>query len=317
MNQQLDRPPTQPTEAATERDGNSAGRPAITQRIIVGIDETAQARAALRLAHRLAAGIGAEVVAVEAATTLSAEHTPQEAARYLAGIKDRLLGWLTPEFAAKTDIRVVEEEIDVALRHLSRQLAADYVVVGSAATEGSTEFGLGSLEHSLAHELTCPLVAVPAAANGDDAANENRTGNDVVVGIDGSDASRVALDLSSRLAAGLGGTAYAVFTIDDIYNTFTTHGYYGKDEQRARREAEQQDGPVEFVERIGHHPEDALIDVATERHAALLVVAARERGSMGGLLLGRVPDHLLHRPPCPVMVLPHAYTDAAERLAAR
>ncbi|MEO8698241.1 MAG: universal stress protein, partial [Acidimicrobiales bacterium] len=47
------------------------------------------------------------------------------------------------------------------------------------------------------------------------------------------------------------------------------------------------------------HPFDALCEVAEERNASLIVVAARERGSVGGLFLGSTPDRLIHEPPFP------------------
>ena len=65
---------------------------------------------------------------------------------------------------------------------------------------------------------------------------------------------------------------------------------------------------IEWVERRGSDPAATLRDVAAELHAALIVVAAKVHHSLGGLLLGAVADHLLHRPTRPLAVLPHGYS---------
>ena len=50
-----------------------------------------------------------------------------------------------------------------------------------------------------------------------------------------------------------------------------------------------------------------LREVAAELNASLIVVSAKRHHDFGGLLLGAVADHLLHRPSRPVVVLPHGY----------
>lgn len=272
--------------------------------VLVGIDESPESAAAARFAHRLGLATGASIVALESATPTSAEYSPDDRADDERLIRERLAGWLPVDVAADADIRVSDAGPETALVDLARTLDAAHVVIGSRPTEGVTSLGLGSLAHRLAHDLTCPLIVVPAQA-------DTATGN-VVVGIDGSDASRVALDAAAAVAHALGGTAYAVYAVDDVYTSFRSHGYYGHEEGDVREEVDDTGPRVEFVERLGGSPEDVLTDVVREHDATLLVVAARERGSFGGVLLGEVPDHLLHEPPCPVMVLPHEYVTAVE-----
>jgi nucleotide-binding universal stress UspA family protein len=56
-----------------------------------------------------------------------------------------------------------------------------------------------------------------------------------------------------------------------------------------------------------HESADALRAVAAALDASLIVVSAKAAHNLGGLLLGAVADHLLHRPTRPVAVLPHGY----------
>ncbi len=274
--------------------------------IVVGIDETAEAENAFRFAHRLADRTQSDVVAIEAGPPASAERSPADLAVYEAGVRQRVDEWLRDRTLGPTSLEISDLSAETALASRASALQADFVVIGSQAHEGITPLGLGSLAHRLAHHLTCPLVVVPGPG-------ARRTTNDVVIGIDGSRASKIALDLGAATAETLGGDAYAVHAINDIYATFGSGNYYGQEERAARREAESERRPIHFVERLGGSTEEILIDVVDQHNAALLVVAARERHSGGGVFLGKVPDHLLHEPPCPVMVLPHAYTEAIER----
>ncbi len=268
--------------------------------IIVAVNPTAESAAALRFAHRLAAAGHHRVVAMHVSVNPSTEHTPAQEQIYLQSVRERLLEWLPVADAERTELVTVDGDITGAVVAEAEQRDARAVVVGSAAFEGVSALGFGSLVHKLAHHLTCPLVTVPIGASG-------RHADEIVVGIDGSEASEVALHLTSTLARELGRGVCAVYSVDDIYSTFTSHGYLGAKEQLARAEAGRAPLAVCFVERQGHHPSDVLADVARERHAALIVVSAREHHALGGTLLGGVPDHLLHHPPCPVMVLPLAY----------
>jgi nucleotide-binding universal stress UspA family protein len=277
--------------------------------IIVAVNETSEAGAALRFAHRLAAARHHRVVALHARVNPSAEHTAAQEERYLSSMRDHLLAWLPPDDVAHTEVLTVDGDIADALIAAAGQRRAATVVVGSAPFEGATSYGLGSLVHHLARHLACPVVSVPVEGPED-------AGDEVVVGIDGSEGSEVALLTAEDLALDVGGAVCAVYAVDGIYSTFSAHGYYGAQEQYARSEAGRQRSPVTFVERFGAHPSDVLADVARERRALLLVVSARQHHSLAGTLLGSVPDHLLHQPPCPVMVLPLAYVRRCEREAA-
>lgn len=277
--------------------------------IIVLVEAPDTAAAALRFAHRWAAARSDRVVAVEPVTNPSTEHTAAQEQDYLAARRAALAAALG---GGEVEVVGGDGGARESLLADSTRRDAAAVVIASPPVAGVTSYGFGSTAHVLAHSLACPLVVVPDGPAG------CPQGDEVVVGIDGSAASDVALLTAATLADELGGGLCAVYTVDDIYRTFTTHGYYGAAERLVRAEVGRARTPVRFVERFGHHPADVLADVAREHRAQLLVVAARDHHSLGGALLGGVPDHLLHRPPCPVMVLPRAYVhrieaDAAER----
>jgi nucleotide-binding universal stress UspA family protein len=136
-------------------------------------------------------------------------------------------------------------------------------------------------------------------------------GGCVVVGVDGSEGSDIALRWAADLSEPLHAEVYGVFTVDEIYETFTTPPL-DLIERKARFTAavEEARRGVQFVERTAGDIVSGLADESAARHAALLVVGARARGSLGGLLLGTVPDKLIHEPPCPVAVLPFDFLES-------
>jgi nucleotide-binding universal stress UspA family protein len=204
--------------------------------------------------------------------------------------------------AAPVDVEEVDAtggDAEKTIVDRARDTGADMVVVGADRNEGVTSLGLHSLGHSLAHHLPCPLISVPETARPPE-------GRWFVVGIDGSDASRVALHWAEGIAQPIGAQVCALYVIDDLYDTYNTGGWYGREELDARREAHREFGRIEFKERTGEGA-PTIEDEADERDAALLVVAARQRRSLYGHVLGRVPDHLLHDAARPVAVLPYEF----------
>ena len=65
--------------------------------------------------------------------------------------------------------------------------------------------------------------------------------------------------------------------------------------------------PVAHTELVTspERPADALLHLAAERDAAVLVVGHEQHGILRELFAGSVSGRLVHRSPCPVLVVPH------------
>jgi nucleotide-binding universal stress UspA family protein len=215
---------------------------------------------------------------------------------------DDLKRWAVAHRLATIPLRAMERAPEEALTLAARDGGADLVVIGSEDEEGETSFGFGSIAHRLAHHLRCPLIVVPPG----DAILEGGT---VVVGVDGSTGSELALQWASHLAVAIDGRVVAVSSVHVSNESFESNGYDAPCGMAFVKQRRVGGGRinVELIERCGSDLATTLREVAAQLDAALIVVSAKLRHSLGGLLLGAVGDHLLHHPSRPVAVLPHGY----------
>ncbi len=143
----------------------------------------------------------------------------------------------------------------------------------------------------------------------------------IIVGIDGSDNSRHALEWAIREAA----VRHAPLTVLTVQATLI--GYWGSpvlypgDEdlvEHGRKRAQEETDSV--LEKIGVElrpssvtvravtglPAEALLEAAAD--ADLLVVGSRGAGGFKRLLMGSVSTQVTHHAPCPVVVIPDENT---------
>ncbi|MEV7502582.1 universal stress protein [Streptomyces sp. NPDC093018] len=137
----------------------------------------------------------------------------------------------------------------------------------------------------------------------------------IVVGVDGSEGSRQALNWAVRQAELTGGWVEAVIAWD----VPQFHGALGwmppSSSDEAALEGRAQSEVTSAVEEaVAAHPTVQVSTVArygtpasvlleASRDAALLVVGSRGLGGFKGLLLGSVAQHCVQHAHCPVLVL--------------
>jgi nucleotide-binding universal stress UspA family protein len=231
----------------------------------------------------------------------SAEEPPDVALELEERTVGNLRRWAVANQLATAPVRTMEREPDEALALVARDRGADLVVIGSEDEEGVTSFGFGSIAHRLAHHLHCPLIVVPPG-------DTTIEGGMIVVCAD-SAPSDLALRWASHLAVAIDGRVVAVSNVDASHETFDLIGDCAPgDAASGEHECVGVAGAhIELIERRGSDAAATLQEVAAELDAALIVVSAKRHHNVGGLLLGAVADHLLHRPSRPVAVLPPGY----------
>ena len=267
------------------------------QRILVGVDGSDPSVAAADWAAGLAQRTDAEVVLIDVIDRPYSEIDPdddlalrQETRRQLKLDGDPLDG---------AEIVVTEDDDPIA-RLAAAARSTDLLVIGSREHEGFGRHGFFSLAHSLAHHAPCPMVVIPPGSAALQSAPR------IVIGIDGSAGNKAAFGWTLGLAGAIGAQVTAVFVTNPVYDTFDAEGSYGPEEVAARHEADAAPS-VTYIEDDGVDVAERLRQIALDDRADLLVVGARSRRALGGLLLGKTPDELLHRPICPTVIVPHGF----------
>jgi nucleotide-binding universal stress UspA family protein len=134
----------------------------------------------------------------------------------------------------------------------------------------------------------------------------------IVVGVDGSACSDAAVERAIELAAGLGDALVVAYAVEP---PFRSVGDEWRESQKALEElggavvdravARATEAGVEVeAALVPKRPAEALLAIAAERDARMIVVGTASERPLTGLILGSMPHKLVHRSSTPVLVVP-------------
>jgi nucleotide-binding universal stress UspA family protein len=133
---------------------------------------------------------------------------------------------------------------------------------------------------------------------------------DVIVGYDGSDGARAALDTAAELSAALGDRVVIAFAFHIQKLGGEVLDYAKAVQERAQEavdhgvhQAQAKGIDVDSVV-IERQPAEALAELARERGARLIVVGTHGESPLKGAILGSTAHKLLHMSEVPVLVVP-------------
>ena len=198
-----------------------------------------------------------------------------------------------------------------ALVRTSREVGL--VVVGSRGLDPATSTLLGSVAYGVAARAGCPAVVVR-----DEGRRRPGPHAPVVVGVDGTPVSLLALDAAADVAAAAGAPLTVVCAWHPPPSSWVWAFWevLGEESDAVRQERQHAQDVVRAARaqaRVRHTglvidgavvpgpPARAIVDAASE--AALGVVGSRRRGGLAGLVLGSVGHGVLHDAACPVLVV--------------
>ncbi|MGN9809867.1 universal stress protein [Micromonospora sp. BQ11] len=205
--------------------------------------------------------------------------------------------------AAHPDLTVTGVVLDgpPALVLQEASVDAGLLVLGTRGHGGFGELLAGSTAVTVTAHAHCPVVVVRAGAT------ERRAGP-VVVGVDGSECSLLALGFAYEQAAARGVPLRVVRAWQPPSGGWTPPAAQS-DGDAARAELDEplarwrETFPgVELSVEVAVGSASSLL-VEASRDAGLVVVGTRGRGGLRGMLLGSVSQQLLHHAHCPVAVV--------------
>jgi nucleotide-binding universal stress UspA family protein len=133
----------------------------------------------------------------------------------------------------------------------------------------------------------------------------------IVVGYDGSDSGRTALARAVELAEGLGDEVVLVFGFSppgiwggEIAEHEEAIAEFGQKLMDEARQEVRTDGVKVAYELVPKRGAEALLDIARQRDARMIVVGSSGEAPLKGAILGSTPYKLLHQTERPVLVVP-------------
>lgn len=307
-------------------------------KVVVGYDDSQASAIALEWAARVAQRRGVPLLVVHAVGSAHAG----------LGIRDSRLTKLQQERAqplvaaaverarsltqVPVDGKTVAASVVAALQEASREAAL--IVLGHRHMGALRRALVGSAAFAVMTHAECPVQIVRGPLHALPSAQ-----HPVVVGVDGSAHSYVALDHAADLAADTGAPLHIVVAwstlAPEMSDTAYTRAVDGEDEGIAGRDPWQRSSKPSLLDEIAGEitqtanstaeaairhtrerhaqldvvgmvrqgrPEDVIIDAAADG-AGLIVVGARGHGDLASLLLGSVSRRVVQRAPCTVAVV--------------
>lgn len=188
---------------------------------------------------------------------------------------------------------------------VARTPHAALVVLGDRGLGGFASLLLGSVALQVSAHAECPVLI----ARGTD-----REAGPVVVGVDGSRLSALAIGFAFEEAAWRGGELVALHAYQRIFATDTDDALPPADDGDEPRGEEERVLVESLAGWRDRYPDVRIVHRLVRRRAAaalveestragLVVVGARGRGGFAGLVAGSVSHAVLHHADCPVAVV--------------
>jgi nucleotide-binding universal stress UspA family protein len=280
--------------------------------VLVGFDGSAQSRVALGWARRIALHRG------QALRAIRTWHYPPSAGSPLGATKlatpeemDRItFEALTAELREElgNDVAAVEAEVvrGIAagvLVHRAARDEVDLLVLGARGLGGFEGLMLGSVSRQCLEHAPCPTAVLRAPASGTVWPLPER----ILVGVDGSATGARALAWAAELAVGLDAEVIALHALGGwappkIADAARDHL------EGAWTEPLRALGARHQMRLDRRDPRAALLVIADQEDAGLVVVGARGLGPMQTVLLGSVAGYVATHATRPLVVVPGPHT---------
>jgi len=271
--------------------------------VLVGVDGSEGGRRALDRAAAEAASLRVPLTVCFVVTPPAVDvpaRSPESARLYGTEVLARTTEWMAERWPA-VRVRTVLAEGHPSTRLLGLAARHRLVVVGARGNSGLAGLLLGSVPDYLAAHAGCPVLVVPTEDGDPD--------GPVLVGVDGSDANRPAVDFAFAAAERHGRGVAALSAVDER-RAVPSAGFGALAEVEhvvdlvleAVRPWAEKCPAVPLEHRIVDGPPGRELTDAS-RAASLTVVGSRGHDGLTRLLLGSVSRQVVHHAQSPIAVV--------------
>lgn len=282
--------------------------------ILVGVDGSGESDAAVRWASQEAAMRGAPLTLVHVVAPVVTtwpmgpmhgtitEWQHNNASHVLEQARKTAESCIAQSQVPEVHTEVLSSTIVPALVDASEN--AEMIVVGSRGTGALERLRLGSVSAGLVHHARCPVAVIHAGQ-----LESADSGAPVLLGIDGSPASKAATALAFDEASRRGVNLVALHAWSDVavfpmlgmdWREYESQGHETLGERLA---GWQEQYPDVHVHRRVVCDQPARWLIRESQHAQLVVVGSRGRGGFASMLLGSVSSAVAQSADVPVIVV--------------
>jgi nucleotide-binding universal stress UspA family protein len=280
--------------------------------ILVGYDDSDQARDALALGRLLARTRQAPLTAVSVYTFQKihriGDDELERALRELA--EQQVRGALAPAGEPRPELLAAPgHSVPEGLQRVADELGAEALVVGSTH-HGSVTRALASVPERLLQGAACPVAIAPRGY----ATAAPATLREIGVAFDGGPESRTALAAGTALARAAGARLRAITVLNPHVSPFTPKpmaaiemtDYVASGRQRRIDALRAAVAELRDVDAVAEPVDGDEVETLAARSAELdlLVVGSRRYGPLRRLLLGAVSARLVRQAAGPLLLLP-------------
>jgi nucleotide-binding universal stress UspA family protein len=229
-------------------------------------------------------------------------HEKLEAETEALGLADKVAG-----------MHVAVGRPDAGIVRAAEDTGAGLVVVGSRGRGPIKRAVMGSVSDSVVRYAHCPVLVVRDGSGGDRA-----PGGPIVLGLDGSEESKLAVGAAAEISAATGSPVHPIYVVPAERQLYGHHSYSEDVKKSLMEEARTEarrflDEQAAGVRSAGGavaqtylgtgRPDEEIVELAEEIGAGMVVVGSRGLGGVRRALMGSVSQSVVRHAHCPVLVV--------------